>query len=115
MLLGLWFIRICFEMGFEQGQNYVFFEQLLSDNKTWYTVKEVAALLGRSEQCVRDCFDNQKMLGHTWNAKAKPGKEKRRTYHISRKCLVLFLMETANYNANDFFDRVNAAEHKQII
>lgn len=109
------FIIVCFEMGFEQGQNYIFFEQLLSDNKTWYTVKEVAALLGKSEQYIRDCFDNQKMLGHVWNAKAKRGEEKRRTYHISRKCLVLFLMETANYNANDFFNRINAAEHRQTI
>ena len=99
-------------MEFERGPNYAFFEQLLSDNKTWYTVKEVAALLGRSEQYVRDCFDNQKMLGHVWNAKAKRGKEKRHTYHISRKGLVLFLMETANFSANDFFDRINAAEHR---
>lgn len=110
MLSGL-----VFEMEFEKGPNYIFFEQLLSDNKTWYTVKEVAALLGKSEQYVRDCFDNQKMLGHVWNAKAKRGKEKRCSYHISRKCLVLFLMETANYNAHDFFDRINAAEHRQMI
>ena len=102
-------------MEYEKGQNYIFFEQLLSDNKPWYTVKEVAALLGKSEQYVRDCFDNQKMLGHVWNAKAERGKEKRRTYHISRKCLVLFLMETANFSANDFFDRINAAENRQIV
>lgn len=105
---------IGFGMEFESGPNYVFFERQLLDNKTWYTVKEVAALLGKSEQYVRDCFDNQKMLGHVWNAKAGRGKEKRHTYHISRECLVLFLMETANYNATDFLARINAAEHKQF-
>ena len=100
-------------MKFEKSANYIFFEQLLSDNKAWYTVKEVAAILGKSEQYVRDCFDNQKMLGHVWNAKAERGKEKRRTYHISRKCLVLFLMETANFDVNDFLNRINAVEHKR--
>lgn len=101
-------------MEFEQDPNYIFFEQFLSDNKTWYTVKEVAAFLGRSEQYVRDCFDNQKILGHVWNGKAKRGKEKRRTYHVSRKCLILFLMETATYDADDFFDRVKSVIRNKI-
>ena len=89
---------------------YSFFEKLLPDKKEWYTVKEAAAILGRSDQYVRDCFDNQKLLGHVWNAKAKRGQEKRRTYHISRQSLVLFFMETANYHAKDFLQRVRNAE-----
>ena len=110
---GVSFAKFCFEMEFEKSANYIFFEQLLSDKKAWYTVKEIAAILGKSEQYVRDCFDNQKMLGHVWNAKAKRGKEKRCTYHISRKCLVLFLMETANFDVNDFLNRMNAVAHKR--
>lgn|GEM_PF-3066878 len=96
----------------EKYSNYLFFEKLLPDKKEWYTIKEVAAILGRSEQYVRDCFDNQKILGHTWNAKAKRGKEKRKTYHVSRESLVLFFMETANYNASDFLFRLAQAEHR---
>lgn len=91
--------------------NYSFFEKLLPDDKEWYTVKEAAAILGRSNQYVRDCFDNQKLLGHVWNAKAKRGQEKRKTYHISRQSLVLFFMETANYHASDFLKRIRNAEN----
>ena len=94
----------------ETYSNYLFFEKLLPDKKEWYTIKEVAAILGRSEQYVRDCFDNQKILGHTWNAKAKRGQERRKSYHISRAGLVLFFMETANYSANEFALRLNQAE-----
>ncbi len=90
--------------------NYLFFENFLPNNQAWYTVKEVAAILGCSEQYVRDCFDNQKLLGHGWNAKAERGKEKRKSYHISRSSLILFFMETANYNAEDFQQRFRAIE-----
>ena len=99
----------------ETYSNYLFFEKLLPDKKEWYTIKEVAAILGRSEQYVRDCFDNQKILGHTWNAKAKRGQERRKSYHISRAGLVLFFMETANYSANEFTLRLNQAEQHWTI
>ena len=99
----------------EKISNYWFFERLLPNKKDWYTVKEAAAILGRSEQYVRDCFDNQKILGHAWNAKAKRGQERRKSYHISRAGLVLFFMETANYNANEFILRLNQAEHHWTI
>ena len=94
------------------NENYSFFERLLPDKKKWYTVKEAAAILGRSDQYIRDCFDNQKILGHSWNAKAKRGEEVRKTYHISRQSLVLFFMETANYNAHEFLKRAHEAEHR---
>ncbi|MCQ2955853.1 MAG: hypothetical protein MJ218_01495 [Opitutales bacterium] len=90
--------------------NYAFFEKLLPDQKKWYTVKEAAAILGRSNQYIRDCFDNQKILGHVWNGKATKGQEQRHSYHIPRSSMILFLMETANYTANDFLTRVKHAE-----
>lgn len=91
---------------------YQFFEQLLPDKKDWYTVKEVAAFLCRSDQYIRDCFDNQKILGHIWNGKAKRGKEQRHSYHIPRESLILFLMETANYQPQDFEQRYKKAKQK---
>ena len=99
-------------MLFKKDFDYLFFEQFLPDNKLWYTIKEVAALLGRSEQCVRDCFDNQKLLGHCLNAKAVIGTEKRWSYSISRQSLILFFMETANFKAQEFLIRFQAAKHQ---
>lgn len=96
----------------EKDINYLFFEKMLPDQKEWYSVKEAAAILGCSDQYVRDCFDNQKLLGHIWNAKAKRGQEKRCRYHISRQSLVLFFMETANYHARDFLQRIQKLEQR---
>lgn len=100
---------------FSKGdKNYLFFERLLPNKKNWYTVKEVAAILECSEQYVRDCFDNQKILGHIWNGKARRGEEKRKTYHVTRESLILFLMETANYRAEDFLLRFQKAEQSKV-
>lgn len=96
----------------QKDPNYRFFERLLPPNKLWYTVKEAAAVLGRSDQYIRDCFDNQKILGHIWNGKAARGKEQRRSYHIPRESLILFLMETANYQAGDFIERFERARRR---
>ena len=96
----------------QKDPNWQFFERLLPDHKQWYTVKEAAAVLGRSDQYIRDCFDNQKILGHIWNGKAARGKEQRRSYHIPRESLILFLMETANYQAGDFIERFERARRR---
>jgi hypothetical protein len=92
--------------------DYSFFEQLLPDDRLWYTVKEVAVILGRSPQYVRDCFENQKLLGHICNAKAMRGSEQRYSYLIPRQSLILFLMETANYGAGEFLKRYKQVEEQ---
>ena len=84
--------------------NYSFFESFLPDDKPWYSVKEVALILGKSDQYVRNCFDNQRLFAHVLNGNAQ-----RKSYQISRRSLVLFLMETANYNAQEFYERVKSA------
>ncbi len=96
----------------QKDPSWQFFDRLLPDRKQWYTVKEAAAVLGRSDQYIRNCFDNQKILGHIWNGKAARGKEQRRSYHIPRESLILFLMETANYCAGDFIERFERAKRK---
>ena len=80
--------------------------KLLPEGKEWYTSKEAAHVIGRSAQYVRDCFDNQKIMGHALNARAVAGDEKRRSYQIPRAALMLYLMETANYQDGDFAGRV---------
>jgi hypothetical protein len=82
------------------------FEFLLPPGKQWFTPKEAACVIGRTDQYVRDAFDNQKILGHHANGRARRGREKRRTYQIHREAILLFLLETANYKPDDFLHRV---------
>lgn len=80
--------------------------RLLPNGKEWYTSKEAAQVIGRSAQYVRDCFDNQKLMGHALNARGLAGEEKRKSYQIPRAALMLYLMETANYHGGDYAMRI---------
>ncbi len=80
------------------------FAFLLPEDQEWFSPKEVAAIIGKSDQYVRDAFDNQRILGHASNARSS--QIRRRTYQIHRDGLLLFLMETANYAPEDFLQRV---------
>lgn len=80
--------------------------RLLPSGKEWYTSKEAAQVIGRSAQYVRDCFDNQKLMGHALNARGPAGDEKRKSYQIPRAALLLYLLETANYHAGDYALRI---------
>lgn len=82
--------------------------RLLPGGKEWYTSKEAALVIGRSAQYVRDCFDNQKLMGHALNARGPAGGEKRKSYQIPRAALMLYLMETANYQGGDYVQRIEA-------
>lgn len=79
------------------------FDYLLPAGKEWFTPKEVAAIIGRTDQFVRDALDSRRILGHSCSAR---GAQKRRTYHIHRDGLLLFLLETANYEPQDKLDRM---------
>ncbi len=96
-----------------------FFESLLSTNQEWFSPKEVAAIIGKSDQYVRDCFENQKILGHVLNGKAIRGQEKRHSYQIHRHGVLLFLLETANYEPSDFAKRLKRllkfCHHQQLL
>jgi hypothetical protein len=85
-----------------QSSNNGYFEFFLPPTQRWFSPKEVASIIGKSAQYVRDAFDNQKILGHTLSGRAPKGKEIRKTYQISRESLVLYLMETANYSSDEF-------------
>ncbi len=80
------------------------FSFLLPENQEWFSPKEVAAIIGRSDQYVRDAFDNQRILGHAANGRSR--NVRRKNYQIHRDGLLLFLLETANYEPDDFLDRV---------
>lgn len=80
------------------------FAFLLPEQQEWFSPKEVAAIIGKSDQYVRDAFDNQRILGHTSNARSRH--IRRRSYQIHRDALLLFLLETANYQPQDFLQRI---------
>ncbi|MDR1255847.1 MAG: hypothetical protein LBJ94_02915 [Puniceicoccales bacterium] len=85
--------------------NREFFEFLLPPSQRWFSPKEVASIIGKSSQYVRDAFDNQKILGHTLSGRAPRGKEKRKTYQIPRESVILYLIETANYTSEELLLR----------
>lgn len=84
------------------------FSPLLPPGQEWFTAKEAAAVIGRSDQYVRDCFDSGKLLGHAINGRARKGHERRRSYQIHREHLELYFLETANYESADLVERLGA-------
>jgi LPS sulfotransferase NodH len=88
-----------------EDKPHEFFSFLLPESKEWFSPKEMAAVIGKTDQYVRDAFDNQRILGHTLYGRAPKGLEKRRTYMISREYILLFLLETANFLPDDFLVR----------
>lgn len=67
--------------------------------KEWFTPKELAALLGRTDQFVRDLLGNGRILGHALRAR---GKSTRRSYQVHRRAVELYLLETANFHSDDY-------------
>jgi hypothetical protein len=89
-----------------ESKSYEHFSFLLPATKQWFSPKEMAGIIGKTDQYVRDAFDNQKILGHLFNGRAPKGKEKRKTYMIPRENILLFLFETANFLPDDFIERL---------
>ncbi|WOO41179.1 hypothetical protein [Rubellicoccus peritrichatus] len=82
-----------------------YFDPMLPSGQEWFTPKEVAAMIGRSDQYVRDCLKTGRILGHQFDGKG--GNERRRgRYQIHREGLALFLLETANYKPGDIAERL---------
>lgn len=77
---------------------------LFQNAKVWYTTKEAAAIIGTSIQFVRDAFDNQELMGQEIASRRHP--QVRRMKLIHRDCLMVFLLETANYTPVDFLERL---------
>lgn len=77
----------------------------LPPDKVWYSTTEVAKILGRTAQYVRDCFEAGSLPGHRMAARAANGAP-RYYYQFHRDALLLYLLETANYTPDDFADRL---------
>ncbi|WP_309382708.1 hypothetical protein [Cerasicoccus frondis] len=90
------------------------FDALLPKGKIWFNTNEVAALLGRTGQFVRDCCDTGRLHGHRITSYQSTGKL-RYTYQFHRDALQLFLLETATYEADEFIDRLAALIHARSV
>ncbi len=82
------------------------FDFLLPRNREWLSPKAVAAIIGRSENFVREALENQKIMGHVANGSARREEEKRYSYLIHRDCVLIYLGQTANYTPHDFIDQL---------
>lgn len=78
------------------------FGHWLPPRQQWFTPKEMAAIVGRSDQYIRDCFDSQRILGHCLQGRTRAGARGRKSYQIHREAVLLYLLETANYEPEDF-------------
>ncbi|MDR0418021.1 MAG: hypothetical protein LBH08_01115 [Puniceicoccales bacterium] len=85
--------------------NVEYFRFMVPDQE-WFSPKEMASIVGKTDQYIRDAFDNQKILGHVANGRSPRGQEKRKTYQIHRDGVLLYLLETANYSPEDFAERI---------
>jgi hypothetical protein len=95
-----------------------YFDFMLPEGQEWFSPREVARVIGKTDQYVRDAFDNQKILGHVSNGRAPKGQEKRHSYRIHREGILLYLLETANFEPMDFLrhvaDLLRTRESKQL-
>lgn len=83
------------------------FAALLPKGKEWFTAREAAAIIGCSDQFIRDCIEDQRILGHqTRPAPRRKGGSSRPSYRIHRDGILLYLMETANYEPRDLIERL---------
>lgn len=95
-------------MKLERENDLNAFEYLFPKGKEWFSPKEVGAIIGRSDQFVRNIFHCGKLLGHhtTPNGELVSGDEKRVYMRIHKRMIMLYLMETANYDSDFFLESI---------
>ena len=77
--------------------------RLIDPTKQWFTAKEVAALLDRTDQFVRDLIENRRILGHALFGR---GASDRKSYQIHRSAVELYLLQTANFQPDEYVERL---------
>ncbi|MBO5254810.1 MAG: hypothetical protein J6B07_03190 [Opitutales bacterium] len=81
-----------------------YFSGLLPDGQDWFSPKEIGAIIGRSDQYVRNTFYSGKIFGHLSNGLAKKGFEKKTYLRIHRSAIALYLAQSANYSSDDLIE-----------
>ncbi|MDR1437504.1 MAG: hypothetical protein LBI69_00400 [Puniceicoccales bacterium] len=75
----------------------------IDNPQTWFTPKEVAAVLGRTDQFVRDLLENRRIFGYALFGR---GESERKSYQIHRRFLELYLLETANFSPEEHMEHI---------
>ena len=70
-------------------------------DKVWFSPKEVASILDRSDQYVRDAFDSGRLQGMNSNAK---GSEKKSYIRIHKSSLLIFMLKESNFDNETFIE-----------
>ena len=83
-------------------------DSLLPPERADFTVRETAEILGCSDQYIRDCFDQGKLMGQRANGRILSGHERRRRLRISRESILLYLAENATGDPETVVRRVEA-------
>jgi len=78
-------------------QNDTFYARLLPPGKEWYTPPEIAPLVGRTPQYIRNAIGAGVIQGHC----SRPGST-RQSHVVHRDALLLYLRQTALYEPEDF-------------
>jgi hypothetical protein len=78
----------------------------LPPGQFWFSPREVAELLGCSDQFVRNHFDSQEIFGHTLCSVKGRRPVRKRCLRIPRSAVQLYFLESANYAPADFEARV---------
>ena len=66
------------------------FDHILPPGQDWFTPQELAKILGRSDQYIRNALEQGVILNHTFQI----GK-RRRHYQVPRSAVILYILETA--------------------
>ncbi|MBE6413057.1 MAG: hypothetical protein E7035_00715 [Verrucomicrobiaceae bacterium] len=84
-----------------------YFSGLLPEGQDWFSPKEIGAIIGRSDQYVRNTFYSGKIFGHLSNGLAKKGFEKKTYLRVHRSAIALYLAQSANYSTDDLIEALS--------
>jgi len=79
-----------------------FFSGLLPPGKLWFTPPEVAPLIGRTPQYIRNTINAGALMGHV----AGQDQGTRQNHRIHRHALLLYLRQSACYEPVDFLEQL---------
>lgn len=82
------------------------FATLLPPRQQWFTPREAAELLGCSNQYIRECLEDQRILGYMVRKPRGLSRTGRANYRIHRDGLLLYLLESANHTTADYAERL---------
>ncbi|MFI3290326.1 MAG: helix-turn-helix domain-containing protein [Opitutales bacterium] len=82
------------------------FEFMFSNNKNWFSPREVAKMLGCSDQYVRNCIYAGKLFAHVASRENEAGDDVKSYIRIHRQGIEMYLLETANYTNDTFFEKI---------